>query len=77
MSDAAPGFGEFELVIGVPEDYENHRCQYAREYVAEAFSQELVEAWVIQRTIPVEPIKGEPDRDYYEFGGNVKTDRLP
>ena len=66
-------YGEFEVVIGVPDEYGGHRCEYAREYVNEKIGGELSEHWVIQSTIPIEPVS-EPTEgcDYYRFGGNVK-----
>lgn len=69
-------YGTFEIQIGVPEDYDGHRCEYAREMVREKFGDGIVEAWVIQKTIPCDPPNAKPDKTYYEFGGNVKMERV-
>lgn len=70
------GFGDFEIVLGVPDDYEGHRCQYARDVLGDKLGDGLVDALVIQRTIPVDPINADPESEYYEFGGNVRLDRI-
>lgn len=70
------GYGDFEIVLGVPNDYDGHRCQYARETLRKRLGDGLVEALVIQKTIPVEPLDAEPEKEYYEFGGNVRLERV-
>ena len=70
------GSGDFQIVLGVPDDYDGHRCQYAREVLSDKLGDGLVDALVIQRTIPVDPIDGDPDSEYYEFGGNVRLGRV-
>jgi hypothetical protein len=70
------GYGNFGITLGVPSDYDGHRCQYARETLRERLGAGLVDALVIQRAIPVEPVDGEPDKEYYEFGGNIKMERV-
>jgi len=70
------GYGNFEIVLGVPNDYDGHRCQYARETLRERFGEGLVEALVIQKTIPVDPVDSVSDKEYYEFGGNIKMERV-
>ena len=70
------GRGRFEIVLGVPEDYDGHRCQYARDVLGSKLGGGLVDSLVIQRTIPVDPVDAEPGREYYEFGGNVSLARV-
>ena len=70
------GYGQFNIVLGVPNGYEGHRCQYAREVLSERLGDRLVDSLVIQQTIPVDPVDAEPDREYYRFGGNVRLERI-
>lgn len=69
-------YGSFELVIGVPNDYDGHRCEYARSVISAKLGEGLKEALVIQKTIPVEPIDPDENKTYYEFGGNVRLERV-
>jgi hypothetical protein len=69
-------YGSFEITIGVPEDYDGHRCKYARKVLRDAFGEEFITALVIQRTIPVDPVDAVEGKTYYEFGGNVKLPRI-
>lgn len=69
-------YGDFELTIGVPDDYEGHRCKYARKYLREHLGSELVQALVIQRAIPDQPRDAEEGKTYYRFGGNIIMSRV-
>jgi len=69
-------YGSFEITIGVPDDYEEHRCEYARQKIGSTLGEEVIEAWVIQQTIPVEPPNADENKSYYKFGGNVKLERV-
>lgn len=68
-------YGRFEITLKVPKDTDKHRCQIARERLAEAYSDSFVESLVIQQTIEKDR---QPDSDgvYYRFGGNVNLDRI-
>lgn len=67
--------GDFEIEIPIDKTSEKHRCQQAREYVGKTLGKDLVEAWVIQRAIPIE--KPRPDNlTWYRFGGNIRINRL-
>jgi len=68
--------GDFEIRLGVPEGYEGHRCEYARETVKNTLGEKIVKAWIIQRTIPCDPPYSDPNKTYYKFGGNLKLERV-
>jgi len=70
------GYGDFEVVLGVPDDFEGHRCAYAREVLRQKLGEGLVEALVIQQTIPCDPTGADDDREYYKFGGNIRMSRV-
>jgi len=70
------GYGRFDLTIGVPDDYDGHRCEYAREYLREHLGDGLVEALVIQRTVPADPPGGDSTKEYYRVGGNIRMKRV-
>lgn len=76
IKEANSKYGKLQLVIGVPDDYEEHRCQYAREYVAEHIGTALSEAWIIQQTIPVDPVHTKDNHTYYRFKGHFLMEEI-